>query len=589
MNSLLGRRVGAAVVIVAGVISTGAVTLSSHAASATPRDLPPGPVYGVTIDDIANISSVVSAAEAVPYMSTTRVYLDPTEPASYYKSALQQLAPHTYVMGEILDSSDMKSMTVSAEQTRVSSLLSTLGSTVDVWEVGNEVNGNWTGSYSTGAQTLVNTYNQVSAAGDRSALTLYENSWAPNNCGDGTSELTPQQYSSQYVPASVRDGIDYVLLSWYPTQCGGLSGNVPVSTVTAEVQGLHTLYPNALIGFGELGLPNPTNSSTEAEAESIMAYYYGIAVSEPYYVGGYFWWYWDEDLSLSGMPAALHNAFGAENAALGTNNDGSVSTTTTTMAPSTTTTTTTVAPTTTTTVAPTTTTTTTVAPTTTTVAPTTTTTTTVAPTTSTTVAATTTSSRSPEAFSTMGSTSWSDGQTKNTWTDQWNGYGTAQTTADSTLNTYVAALEPEVSTSPSQTHSTLLTTQSSYTSPTFTVRVRTVQQLRQGSPPTPWEVGWVLWDFNPTTDSFYGVILKPNGWEVVKEANGTESFIATGSARTFPIGNWYKVTVAQSGSQISVSVNGHQLVSANDGSFTTGAIGLYCEDSLAHFGNVKVG
>jgi hypothetical protein len=562
MKSLLAIPVGAAAVIVAGVISTGAVTLSTHAASATLRDLPPGPVYGVTIDDIANIKSVVSAAEAMPYMSTTRVYLDPSEPASYYKSALQQVAPHTYIMGEILDSSDMKSMTVSAEHTRVSSLLSTLRSSVDVWEVGNEVNGNWTGSYSTGAQMLVNTYNQVAADGDRSALTLYEDSWAPNNCGDGTSELTPQQYSSRYVPASVRHGIDYVLLSWYPTQCSGLSGNVPVSTITAEIQGLHALYPNALIGFGELGLPRPTNSSTEAKAERIMAYYYGIAIKEPYYIGGCFWWYWDEDLSLSGMPAALHNAFRAENAALATNNDGGVSTTTTTMAPSTTTTTTTLAPTTTST------------------------TTTTAPTT-TTIAAT--SSSSPEAFSTMGSTTWSDGQTKNTWTDQWNGYGTAQTTADSTLNAYVAALEPEEPTSPSQTHSTLLTTQSSYTSPTFTVPVRTVQQVRQGSPPNPWEVGWVLWDFNPTTDSFYGVILKPNGWELVKEANGTESFIATGSAPTFPIDNWYKITVAQSGPQISVSVDGQQLVSAYDGSFTTGAIGLYCEDSLATFGDVKVG
>ena len=562
MKSFLARRVGAAAVIVAGVISTGAVTLSTHAASATPRGLPPGPVYGVTIDDIANISSVVSAAEAMPYMSTTRVYLDPTEPANYYKSALQQLAPHSYVMGEILDSSDMTSITVSAEQSRVSSLLSTLGSTVDVWEIGNEVNGNWTGPYSTGAQMLVNTYHQVAADGDRSALTLYENSWAPNNCGDGTSELTPQQYSSRYVPASVRDGIDYVLLSWYPTQCSGLSGNVPVSTITAEVQGLHTLYPNALIGFGELGLPNRTKSSTEAKAESIMAYYYGIAIREPYYIGGYFWWYWDEDLSLSGMPAALHNAFGAENAALGTNNDGGASTTTTTTVPSTTTTTTT-------TPAPTT-------------------TTTVAPTTTTTLATTPTSPNSPDPFSTMGSTIWSDGQTKNTWTDQWNGYGTAQTTADSTLNTKVAALEPEVPTSPSQTHSTLLTTQSTYTSPTFTVPVRTVQQLRQGSPPNPWEVGWVLWDFNPTTDSFYGVILKPNGWELVKEKNGTESFIATGSAPTFPIGTWYAVTVAQSGPQISVSVNGDRLVSANDGSFTAGAIGLYCEDSLAHFGDVIV-
>lgn len=534
MKSLLVSRVGAAAVIVAGVVSTGAVRLSTHAAAA-PRNPPPGPVYGVTIDDIGNISSVVPAAEALPYMSTTRVYLDRTEPASYYKSALQQLAPHTYLMGEILDSSDMKSITVSEEQTRVSSLLSTLGSTVDVWEVGNEVNGNWTGPYNTGAQMLVNTYNQVAAHGYRSALTLYENSWAPDNCGDGTSELTPQQYSSRYVPASVREGIDYVLLSWYPTQCSGLSGNVPVSTITAEVQGLHTLYPNALIGFGELGLPNRTRASTEAKAKAIMAYYYGIAIKEPYYIGGYFWWYWDEDLSLAGMPAALDNAFEAEHAALGTNNTGGTPSTSTT--------------------------------------------TTLAP----------TSPTSPEAFSTMGSTTWSGGQTRNTWTDQWNGYGTAQTTPDPTLDTNVAALEPEAPTSAAETHSTLLTTESSYTSPIFTVPVRTVQQLREGSAPNPWEVGWVLWDFNPTTDSFYGVILKPNGWELVKETNGTESFIATGSSPTFPIGDWYNVTVAQSGPQISVSVDGHQLVAANDGSFTTGAIGLYCEDSLAHFGDVKVG
>ncbi len=549
MKRFLVGRVGAAAVIVVGVISTGAVTLSTHAASAAPRDLPTGPIYGVTIDDIANISSVVSDAAAMPFMSTTRVYLDPTESATYYKLALQQLAPHSYVMAEILDSSDMTSITTSAEQTRVGSLLSTLGSTVDVWEVGNEVNGNWTGPYRTGAQTLVNTYHQVAADGYRSALTLYENSWAPNNCEDGTSELTPQQYSSRYVPASVRDGIDYVLLSWYPTQCSGLSGNVPVSTITAELQGLHTLYPNALIGFGELGLPNRTKSSTEAQAESIMAYYYGLAIREPYYIGGYFWWYWDEDLSLSGMPAALRNAFGAENAALGTDDDGGASATTTT---------------------------------------TTTTTTTVAPTTTTTVGTTAVGSNSPEAFSTMSRTIWSDGQTKNTWTDEWNGYGTAQTAADSTLDTNVAALEPGVSTSPSETHSTLLATQSSYTSPTFTVPLRTVQQLRQGSPPRPWEAGWILWDFHPTTDSFYGVVLKPNGWEVVKETNGAESFIATGSAPTFPIGNWYRVSVAQSGSHISVSVNGDHLISENDGSFTTGAIGLYCEDSLAHFGDVKV-
>ena len=309
--------------LVALVIAVGAallaVTLSgSHGHGATSRALPTRPIYGVTIDNVANMSKVLSSVQAMPYMPTTRVYFDVTEPASYYTSPLKKLYPRSYIMGEALDSSEMTSVTLSGEKTRVASLLSTLGPNVDIWEVGNEVNGNWTGPYTTGSQLVVNTYDQVVAAGAKTALTLYENSWCPDHCGDGPAELTPVQYSQQYVPASVRNGLNYVLLSWFPTQAGNLTNpNVPVSTVTAEVQALHALYPNAMIGFGELGLPNKTRLTTQAKAQSIMAYYYGLAVAEPYYIGGYFWWYWYEDLSLAGMQTSLNSAFRSEATALG--------------------------------------------------------------------------------------------------------------------------------------------------------------------------------------------------------------------------------------------------------------------------------
>ncbi len=608
MDMMMAGRAGVATLMAAGLAAVAVMSPPIHPAAATARSLPSGPLYGITIDDVSNIGRVVSSVEAMPYMPTTQVYLDPTEPASYYQAALEQLAPHSYIMGEILDSSDMKAQTVQGEQARVSSLLSTLGPSVDIWEIGNEVNGNWTGPYSQGAQMVVDTYHQVAAAGYKSALTLYENSWGPDHCGDGASELTPQQYSSRYLPASVRDGINYVLLSWYPTQCAGLSGNVAVSTITSEVQALHLLYPNASIGFGELGLPNPTSASSEARAQQIMAYYYGAPVHEPYYIGGGFWWYWDEDLSLPGMPAALNSAFDAEHAAIGDNRNSTGATTSPAPAPVSATaaqpvpatpavpvspassqavhatasvpvSATVVQPTSTTPVVP------------------------VSPTSSQPVHATTPVPAaptpgvapagaqvpvSPEAFSAMGPASWTDGQTRNTWTDQWNGYGSARTTVDPTANGYVASLAPAVATSPSLTHSALLTTSRSYTSPTFSVAVRTVEQLRRGSAPNPWEVGWVLWDFNARHDSFYALVLKPNGWELDKEIDGREFFIATGSSPVFPIGRWYDVSVSQSGSQISVSVNGAHLVSATDSSLQSGAIGLYCEDSVAHFGNVTL-
>lgn len=288
---------------------------SGRAAGAAPRSLPAGPLYGVTVDDISNVSQVVASESALPVMPTTRVYLDVHEPASYYRSALSLLDQHSYVMGEILDSSDMTSVTPTSEKRRVSALLGTLGSSVDVWEIGNEVNGNWTGPYSTGAKMVTNTYSQVSAAGGRTALTLYYNI----GCGDGPSELDPITYSKDYLPATVRQGLNYVLLSYYQTECQNQV--LTASTVTAYVQQLHSVFPNAMLGFGEIGIPNPVTASTESSAVSIIGHYYPMAVNVPYYVGGYFYWTYDEDaLPYMGNPVwlAIEAGMTGEKAALGT-------------------------------------------------------------------------------------------------------------------------------------------------------------------------------------------------------------------------------------------------------------------------------
>jgi hypothetical protein len=277
-------------IVLAALTSLLVLTLSPIVASAQTSA---EPLYGVTLDKIGQIKTIVSAEGKLPNRPTTRVYFNVSEPASYYRAAVSDVDSVSNVMGELLDSSDATHITTSAFQTRVESYLSTLGSSVTIWEVGNEVNGNWTGPYSDGSAKLTEAYGDVAAQGATAALTLYANEFAPDNCGDGVSELTPVQYSEQYVPASVRDGLAYVFESYYPTQCQNTyPANAQVAT---EMRQLHALYPNALLGFGETGLPHPATKRTLVSAERVMSWAYGLNPGLPYYVGGYFWWYARQD------------------------------------------------------------------------------------------------------------------------------------------------------------------------------------------------------------------------------------------------------------------------------------------------------
>ncbi len=273
----------------------------------------PRPLFGVTVDNVANLSDIVASSRALSHMPVTRVYFNVREPATYYASALRTLDPVSYVMGELLDSSDSRHIGTAAYSKRVKSYLSVLGNSVDVWEIGNEINGNWTGRYKAVENKLTAAYEDVASSGKRTAVTLYYNI----GCGDGPAELDPITFSEKYVPAPVRSGLDYVLLSYYEGDCKGIRPTA--ATWTAYFAQLHDLYPHALLGFGEIGMDKPATSSTLGTAQSLMRYYYGLDIGLPYYVGGYFWWYYDEDcLPLATKPlwATLQSGFASEAAAL---------------------------------------------------------------------------------------------------------------------------------------------------------------------------------------------------------------------------------------------------------------------------------
>ena len=51
-------------------------------------DVRPAPIFGVTVDSIRDIGSIVAAERALPDRPTTRVYMSTHEPASYYAGAV---------------------------------------------------------------------------------------------------------------------------------------------------------------------------------------------------------------------------------------------------------------------------------------------------------------------------------------------------------------------------------------------------------------------------------------------------------------------------------------------------------------------
>ena len=136
-------------------------------------------------------------------------------------------------------------------------------------------------------------------------------------------------------------------------------------------------------------------------------------------------------------------------------------------------------------------------------------------------------------------------------------------------------LSSQTPTSPDETHSALLTSKRTWSDQTFSFTTTTLAQLRQGSAPNPWEVGWVLWHYTDNTH-FYSFIAKPNGWELGKEDPaypGAQRFLASGPSPTYPVGAWHR--------PVRLEVAGRAGCGALFGAGAGGAGGTPVEDALS--------
>jgi hypothetical protein len=236
-------------------------------------------LYGVTVDDISGLNAINTSLHNFCRKPTTRIVFDEWQPATEYTTAVNNIHNVSFIMGEILDSYYMKQYSYQQYVSRVNEYLSAFPTKVDIWEIGNEVNGEWCGKIDTVVKKISAAYDILKAQNKKTEMTLYYNF----NCwSNQKNEMF--RWVLNYLPSRMRTGLDYVLISYYENDCNGYKPNWQ-----RVFDSLHVLFPNSKIGMGECG------TDISSQKASYMTRYYTMNITTPGYVGGYFWWYYRED------------------------------------------------------------------------------------------------------------------------------------------------------------------------------------------------------------------------------------------------------------------------------------------------------
>jgi hypothetical protein len=263
----------------------------------------PAPIHGVTVEDTHDVttepfqSQVVTALGNLTVGPTTRIVFTPPRPAGDYQAATARISTVSYIMGMPVDSSSMSSISVANYLTRFEDYVTTLGSNVDIWEICNECNGDWLGKSSDVAAKLAEAYDYVKGQGKVAALTLYQFPTLKSSCVSNPSyDMLTWTGNDSNVPQRIKQGVDYVLVSYYNDSCSPSQPEPNWQTLFAN---LSAIFPNSKVGFGEVGWSTNTPPSVQKRKTLINHFYRlhkNFPITVPNYVDGYFYWEFSWDM-----------------------------------------------------------------------------------------------------------------------------------------------------------------------------------------------------------------------------------------------------------------------------------------------------
>lgn len=236
-------------------------------------------IFGLTLDAVNGLARIDTALARLCKKPTTRIVFDEWVAATDYTQAVNEIKKYSFVMGELLDSYYVGQYTIPQYTARAIEYLNTLGTKVDIWEIGNEINGEWLGVTADVVVKMDTAYKIFKAAGKKTALTLYYNKDCYSNA---KNEMF--YWVNKNVKQELRNGLDYVWISYYEDDCNNYQPDWQ-----KVFDSLHVLFPNSKIGIGECG------TLTASKKAEYINRYYRMNITTPNYVGGYFWWYFKQD------------------------------------------------------------------------------------------------------------------------------------------------------------------------------------------------------------------------------------------------------------------------------------------------------
>jgi hypothetical protein len=247
-----------------------------------------GLLWGVTLDNDGGIgkkklAAQVDALGSLPLRPTSRIVVDYGATVADYADAIPAIHKVSDVWGQLADSSEVKGVTAATYGRWAQKIVAAYRTQVDVWEIGNEVNGEWVGTQAQELGRIQAAYDTVKAIGGKTALTLYYNP----DCWSKRANEMFTWLGTATLPAD----LDYVTISYYPSDCNDYWPSA--ATWQGVFDRLHARFPNATLAFGEAG--QSANSLTPEQNLALLRRYAAVTIAGDNYVGGYFWWYWAEN------------------------------------------------------------------------------------------------------------------------------------------------------------------------------------------------------------------------------------------------------------------------------------------------------
>lgn len=263
----------------------------------------PSPLRGVTIEYVDRLDVTVKALSSHAQPATVRIVFQTGTSAKDYAEAVRRLRPHAYLVGTILDSTAVSEYSVAKVRERTREFVRAFGSQIDIWEIGNELNGEWLGKPDDIRAKTWAAFDVVKRENAnlklQAAVTL--NYWPSKDCYAKSWEATDSFAAA--LPEAIRTGADHAWLSFYETACDPIA-RPSVSQFTGAFTRLGKTFPNAKVGFGEVGVQGIASGFAKEPSlsarKTVANRYYGMhaelqANLGARFEGGYFWWTYYQD------------------------------------------------------------------------------------------------------------------------------------------------------------------------------------------------------------------------------------------------------------------------------------------------------